>query len=435
MIPVTPSLDPEHIYTIIFEKSPYALSLTKMPEGTLVSVNDAFLKFFGFTHDEVIGKTSSELEIADADSRARVADELQRHGSVHDFEVSRRTKSGDQLILAISLDWVDVGGEKYVLTTIRDLSAHRKAEQALAASNLEIDNKRKQSELALREMADKYSSLFNTTSDGVWIHNLDGVILEVNDAYCQMSGYSRTELINMPVSTLEAAESPADITAHIQKLLDQGGHDRFESKHRRKDGSLFDVDITALYFDHVNGRIAIFVRDITARKQAEQRLAYLATFPENNPRPIAEVDLEGRIHYANPVARLQFPDLLERGRSHPWLADWDTVVQHYKHGKADIIVRDIAVGDRFYQQSLNYLGPQHLVRIYGLDITERKLAEQALKLAHDELERRVHQRTQELDIANTQLRSEVMERQKAQVELESSLQELQVIEEELRNNN
>jgi PAS domain S-box-containing protein len=79
---------------------------------------------------------------------------------------------------------------------------------------------------------------------------------------------------------------------------------------------------------------------------------------------------------------------------------------------------------------------EHIANLSMLtDMTERKLAEEALHQAHDELERRVQEHTQELNIANNQLRSEVAEREKAQTELESSLQELQVIEEELRNNN
>ena len=105
------------------------------------------------------------------------------------------------------------------------------------------------------------------------------------------------------------------------------------------------------------------------------------------------------------------------------------------NGQAEVTFRDVAIGDRFYQQALNYITPQEVVRIYGMDITERKRAEQALRQAHDELELKVLERTQELNIANEQLRGKIIEHQKAQTELESNMQELQVIEEELRNNN
>ncbi|MBI2854041.1 MAG: PAS domain S-box protein [Chloroflexi bacterium] len=129
---------------------------------------------------------------------------------------------------------------------------------------------RKLAETMLRDIANKYSSLFDTTSDGVWINNLDGKILEVNKAYCAMSGYTREEITGITISQLEASESPQEVAEHILKVLRSGGHDRFESKHRRKDGSVFDVDVTSLYLDREGGRIAAFVRDITERKKAEQ---------------------------------------------------------------------------------------------------------------------------------------------------------------------
>lgn len=131
---------------------------------------------------------------------------------------------------------------------------------------------RRQIESRLQDAAKKLSALFDTTSDGVWIHDLQGEIREVNDAYCAMSGYSREELVGMPVSAVEAAESPAETAAHLGRLIANGGHDRFESRHRRKDGSVFDVDITALHLAWEGGRTAVFVRDISERKKLERSL-------------------------------------------------------------------------------------------------------------------------------------------------------------------
>ncbi len=127
-------------------------------------------------------------------------------------------------------------------------------------------------EAALDSMAKKHALMFNMTADGVWVHNLDGRILEANNAYCRMSGYSREEMIGMPISQLEINESPEEIAARIRTILSGEGHDRFESRHRRKDGSVFDVDITALYIPINGGEMAIFVRDITDRKRLEAEL-------------------------------------------------------------------------------------------------------------------------------------------------------------------
>ncbi len=91
-------------------------------------------------------------------------------------------------------------------------------------------------------------------------------------------------------------------------------------------------------------RVLVTLQDITARKQAERAMANLASFPKLNPCPISEVDLEGRVHFLNPAAERLFPDLRQRGRVHPWLADWETVTQRLRENDEGSIVRDAIVG-------------------------------------------------------------------------------------------
>jgi PAS domain S-box-containing protein len=131
-------LESEQKYSVIFDKSPFAITLSKMPEVTIVGVNDAFLDLFEFTQAEVIGKTSVELGIADAESLAQVAAELQACGRVHDFEVTRFTKAGERLDFALNLDRVTIGDETYILTTIRNITERKQAEEALRAKNEEL---------------------------------------------------------------------------------------------------------------------------------------------------------------------------------------------------------------------------------------------------------------------------------------------------------
>ena len=111
------------------------------------------------------------------------------------------------------------------------------------------------------------------------------------------------------------------------------------------------------------------------RKEAEKSIAHLASFPELNPNPVVEVDLAGTIHYVNPAARRLFPDLDVAAFQHPWLADLDAWTGRFKKEGKVSAVREIKIDNCWYQQTLCYVAENERIRIYGLDITERKQAE------------------------------------------------------------
>jgi two-component system sensor histidine kinase UhpB len=86
-----------------------------------------------------------------------------------------------------------------------------------------------------------------------------------------MSGYGEQELLAMRISDLECCETATEIAVRIQKIMTQS-QDRFESRHRRRDGGIFDVEISVLYRSTEGGRIVVFLRDITERKRVEAAL-------------------------------------------------------------------------------------------------------------------------------------------------------------------
>jgi PAS domain S-box-containing protein len=100
---------------------------------------------------------------------------------------------------------------------------------------------------------------------------MDSRIIEVNDAYCRMSGYSRKELLGKRLFELEAMETPEKMKNHLQYLTEKG-EDCFETKHHRKDGKAIDLEINAQYRPLEGGLLALFLRDITDRNQIEARL-------------------------------------------------------------------------------------------------------------------------------------------------------------------
>ncbi len=120
----------------------------------------------------------------------------------------------------------------------------------------------------------RYEALVQASMDGFWVADLQGVIREVNEAYCAMSGYPREALVGMPIHMLEALEqTPEEVQAHIQKMLDHGC-DRFETLHRRKDGSTFHVEVNSV-LQAEQGHFLVFLRDIQTRKEMDTELRRL----------------------------------------------------------------------------------------------------------------------------------------------------------------
>lgn len=123
----------------------------------------------------------------------------------------------------------------------------------------------------LKESLARNQSILKTAMDGFWLVDKKGYLLEVNYSYCRMSGYTEQELLKMHISDLEALENKQNIQDRIQKISKKG-QDRFQSKHRCKDGSLFDLEISVQHIPAIEGKFVVFMRDITESKQSEGKL-------------------------------------------------------------------------------------------------------------------------------------------------------------------
>ena len=113
-------------------------------------------------------------------------------------------------------------------------------------------------------------------------------------------------------------------------------------------------------------------------RHAEELLAVLATFPKQNPNPVIETDLSGRIRYLNPAARERFPELEDGSVDHPMLTGLGAIIRGFEQGEADTFIRDLEVSGSTYQQRIVHLEETDIVRIFANDITDLKRTEEKL---------------------------------------------------------
>ncbi|WP_434113442.1 PAS domain S-box protein [Methylocaldum sp. GT1TLB] len=130
----------EECYSAIFDKAPFGMALTKMPERTLVAVNDAFLKIFECSREDVLGKNSGHLGIPDEWLRGRIASELRQCAALRDVEITHKSRSGARLVLSLNVDWVGIGGQTLLLSTIQDITERKQVEESLRREQSLLDS-------------------------------------------------------------------------------------------------------------------------------------------------------------------------------------------------------------------------------------------------------------------------------------------------------
>jgi PAS domain S-box-containing protein len=282
---------------------------------------------------------------------------------------------------------------------------------------------RKQAVDALKENERRLRKTIETTSDGFWIVNNDRRFVEVNEAYCTMSGYTRRELLSMNISDIEAIESSGDTKKRVRKIKKQGG-DRFESVHRRKNGSFFDVEVSVNILDPCQGLMICFCRDISERKMAEkqlrdseselnnaQELAHMASWRidlatsqlsvSKNYRKLIGVENDAEaITYQSFMSRVH-PD--DASRMNPdqynFTPDSPPATFEFRMLMPDGKVR------WFQNKMVGEFADNRLVALKGtnIDITEKKHIEQEILDLNTGLEQKVEERTHALKQANIAL--------------------------------
>jgi PAS domain S-box-containing protein len=134
---------------------------------------------------------------------------------------------------------------------------------------------RRQAEETVRESEERHRIILQTALDGFMVMNMEGRLLEVNDAYCRMVGFSQQELLSMGIPDLEVVETAESAADHM-RMIHETGWDCFETRHRCKDGRCLDLEISAQYSPVEGGRFISFIRNITERKRAEEERQKLA---------------------------------------------------------------------------------------------------------------------------------------------------------------
>ncbi len=257
--------DAQQRFQAIFEQAAVGLGRIA-PDGHWLEANPRLCEITGYPLAELLTLTFTAIthpEDRPADQLA-LAQLLAPEGGSINREKRYLRPDGSSLWVQVSASLVRQadGRPAYIIAVVQDIDLRKRALEAL--------------ELSERRLR----AVIETSLDGFMVADLEGRVLEVNDVYCNRSGYSRTELLGRTIQTLEGQESPEQIALHLQQLYRQGGG-VFETLHRQQNGTTWPVEVSVTYSDIEGGRLFAFIRDITERymRQAlielDQQLAEL----------------------------------------------------------------------------------------------------------------------------------------------------------------
>ena len=360
----------------------------------LLYINSAGAQFFGKPLDQVVGQSLDDLFppgplVQQRDAITKVLATGKPVNMVQRFELPSGDCWIDYTLVALSDNLVPDA----VMGIARDVTEKIFAEQ-------------------------RHSAILRAALDGFGLVDTDGRYLEVNDSYLAMTGYSRDELLSMHVRDVEMVMSPQETAAQIEKIMTTGG-DRFETRHRRKDGTEMDVEVSVNVLPMEGGRMVVFVRDITERKRAENELRRYEHIVSASDDMLALLDSRYVYLAANTAYMSAFnkrPDELIGSTvaqvfGEPFFLD--VIKPHADRSLAGETVRYEAWFEfpayepRWMEIAYSpYFGDGTVpvgFTVNGRNITAQKRAEEEILKLNDDLEARVQQRTVELTAANREL--------------------------------
>ena len=243
-------------YRALYENAPLSYQSLDA-QGNFLDINPTWLNTLGYTRDEVIGKSFETFLHPEWRSHFKLNfPEFKRRGSVKGIQYKILHKKGHYLDVSFegSLGRSPDGSFRQTYCVFKDITEQERTKGAL------------------QESEKKYRSLFEESNDAIFIHTLDGCVLDVNAKAEKLLGFTKAKLCSMKVQDLHPKDTLNESREAIA-MTKQRGSACFESRFRRADGALLNVEISSRVVDPSQGLVQGIVRDITERKRFEEALA------------------------------------------------------------------------------------------------------------------------------------------------------------------
>ncbi len=375
--------------------------------GVVTSWNAGAENIFGYSAQEMIGQPIVRLiPLERQQEETEILSQIRLGRSVRHFETVRMGKRGNLIDVSVAV------------SAIKD-----SAGIIIGASKVARDiSGRKRAEAAMRSSEERYRTLFAYAPDGIVIADPESHYIDANASVCRMLGYTRDELIGMHASDIVIQSEIQHIEPALSAINVRSDYHR-EWTFRRKDGSVFEAEVIATKMP--DGNLLGMIRDITERRRAEldvrESKARLNFALETIQIGQWELDLVDHTAHRTlehdrifGYSSLQPSWTFEMFLEHVLPEDRSEVEQKFRESIAahakwsfECRIRRVDGEVRWIWAAGTHQANKEgkMIRMVGIvqDITERKMAENTIRLLNNELEQRVLDRTAQLEEANREL--------------------------------
>lgn len=277
-------------FSRVFHSSPDAILIIRNRDGVILDMNQGFTRQLGYTREQAIGQSVTDLALwVDENARRVTVEKFGRERNITDLEARLRDSTGKVVPVEISLRYIELDGDLCVLCIGRDIS------------------KRLEAESAARSSEEKFSQVFSQSPDGILIMSSpELVIRDVNPAFLDGSGYGADELVGQPVRQLEPDQDPQAFEEAFAVLARDGRVGNRELVLKTKAGHLPALVSAAVTEIDGEPSVLCIVKDVSELRHAQEQLRrseerFRGAF-ENAPIGILLLDTQGHIFQANRFA-------------------------------------------------------------------------------------------------------------------------------------
>ena len=298
----------EHMFSTLFYKSPVMKAIVEAPTGKYIEVNNAFAEYLGYKKEEILGKTSLEMNTLNhPEEIGTLTPQIWEKGFTRDMEMQIISRQGVVKWVSMNVDKVNINGRDCFLSAGIDITARKVAEDKLITFSRGLEEKVFKRTEEIKGSENRYRHLFENNPMPMWVIDLHTFkFLDVNKMATLQYGYSREEFLSMTALDIRPDEDKerfkdSDHSYEINSTNFRKGI----WNHRKKDGTIIQAEITGqeIVFEGSPARF-ILSNDITEKKKAEEKLDK----SERLFRALIEKDADmkllatpgGEIFYASP---------------------------------------------------------------------------------------------------------------------------------------